>query len=73
MQAIDHRGGKSHVPPSPEPDVPGDVPGQDPPGQDDDPLLAPLQERKERDAHRHLREEGPQHRRVPPPGRSKSE
>lgn len=55
-------GGKSHVPPSPDPDRHGGAPpAEEPelPGQDDDPRLAPLQERKERDAQRHLHREGP--------------
>lgn len=54
----DVNAGKPHVPPSPDPDRQGDAPPGDPaplPGQDDDPWLAPLQERKERDALDRLR------------------
>lgn len=59
-------GGKPQVPHSPEPDRPRDPPDEDLPGQDDDPLIAPLQERKERDAQRHLHREGPRHEPGPP-------
>lgn len=58
--------GKSHVPHAPEPDRPRDPPDQDLPGQDDDPVIAPLQERKERDAQRQLQHEGVRHEPAPP-------